>query len=127
MIGLLHSLVIDCPDPQGLASFYEAVLGLARTEDDPSWVTLEGYGQRLAFQASAEQRPATWGDSGVPQQMHLDVLVTDLDEAEQQVLALGALLLEGSDKPIGYRVYADPAGHPFCLVTPESLAALPAK
>ncbi len=46
-------------------------------------------------------------------------MVTDLDTAEAQVLALGATLLDGSDKPIGYRVYADPVGHPFCLITPE--------
>jgi len=126
VIGSLHTLVIDCPDPQGLASFYEALLGLNRVEDEPSWVTLEGRGQRLAFQESGEQRPATWGDGSVPQQMHLDVLVVDLDQAERAVISLGARLLEGSDKPIGYRVYADPAGHPFCLVTAESLVAAPA-
>jgi hypothetical protein len=33
----------------------------------------------------------------------------------------GARVLDGSDRPIGYRVYADPVGHPFCLVTPEAL------
>jgi hypothetical protein len=44
-------------------------------------------------------------------------MVDDLDVAQPQVLALGATLLEGSDKPIGWRVYADPAGHPFCLTT----------
>ena len=126
MIGSLHSLVIDCPDPRALASFYEALLGLERIEDEPSWVTIEGAGQRLAFQASTAQRAATWGDSSIPQQMHLDVLVADLDQAEREVVALGAFLLEGSDKPIGYRVYADPAGHPFCLVTPESLVEPPA-
>jgi catechol 2,3-dioxygenase-like lactoylglutathione lyase family enzyme len=121
VIGSLHSLVIDCPDPRGLAWFYEAVCGLVRVEDEPSWVTLEGPRQRLAFQASVAQRPATWGNGSVPQQMHLDLLVANLDDAEREVIALGARLLEGSDKPIGYRVYADPAGHPFCLVTPESL------
>jgi hypothetical protein len=47
--------------------------------------------------------------------------VANLDLEQARVLGLGATLLEGSDKPIGYRVYADPAGHPFCLVTPESL------
>ncbi|WP_435887960.1 VOC family protein [Streptomyces niveus] len=52
--------------------------------------------------------------------MHIDVKVPDLDVAEPQVLALGATLVDGSDKPVGYRVYADPAGHPFCLVTPPN-------
>jgi catechol 2,3-dioxygenase-like lactoylglutathione lyase family enzyme len=123
MIGSLHSLVIDCPDPRRLAPFYEALLGLSRVADENSWVTLAGRGHRLDLQASTEQRPATWGRDSIPQQMHLDVLVADLDQAERDVIALGAALLEGSDKPIGYRVYADPAGHPFCLVTPESVAA----
>ncbi len=54
--------------------------------------------------------------------MHADVLVDDLDVAEAEVLRLGATLLEGSDKRIGFRVYADPVGHPFCLVTPESVS-----
>ena len=31
--------------------------------------------------------------------------------------AHAVVLPEGSDKPIGWRVYADPAGHPFCLTT----------
>lgn len=53
--------------------------------------------------------------------MHVDVLVDDLDAAEAAVPAQGATPLEGSDKPIGYRVCADPAGHPFCLVTHESV------
>ncbi|WP_276207292.1 VOC family protein [Streptomyces antioxidans] len=53
--------------------------------------------------------------------MRVDVMVDDLDVAGAKVLTLGARLLEGSDKPIGYRVYADPVGHPFCLITRESL------
>ena len=44
--------------------------------------------------------------------MHLDVFVPDLDRAGQAVVALGARLLRGGDSS---RVYADPAGHPFCL------------
>ncbi|MBA2725949.1 MAG: VOC family protein, partial [Actinobacteria bacterium] len=79
-------------------------------------------GMRIAFQRVTDYRPPDWRDANPPQQMHLDVLVADLDEGEAEVLALGASLLDGSDKPIGFRVYADPVGHPFCLVTAESLA-----
>lgn len=50
--------------------------------------------------------------------------MSDLDTAEARVIKLGATLLEGSDKPIGFRVYADPEGHPFCLVTPEGHSLL---
>lgn len=123
MIGRLHSLVVDCPDPGELAAFYEQLLGLRRVEDTPEWVTLASdHGPAVAFQRVDAYVPPRWPDPGAPQQLHLDVLVDDLEEAEPLVLGLGATLLEGSDKPIGYRVYADPAGHPFCLVTPESIS-----
>ena len=50
----------------------------------------------------------------MPQQLHLDIRVEDVEEAEGKVLGLGAKPLpgEGGD----FRVYSDPAGHPFCLV-----------
>lgn len=123
MIGRLQCLVVDCPDPGALATFYEQLLGLPRVEDEPDWVTLgtPGDSPALAFQRVDDYVPPRWPDPEAPQQMHVDVLVDDLDEAEPRVLGLGATLLDGSDKPIGFRVYADPAGHPFCLVTPEGL------
>ncbi len=124
MIGTLNCLVVDCPEPRLLATFYEHLLGLSRVEDSEGWVTLGGVAQpsRIAFQQVDEFVPPDWITAAVPQQMHMDVLVQDLDEAQAAVLDLGATLLEGSDKPIGYRVYADPVGHPFCLVTPEGIA-----
>ncbi|MCU4749898.1 VOC family protein [Streptomyces sp. G-5] len=73
----------------------------------------------VALQRVDEYQAPQWTDPERPQQMHIDVMVTNLDTAEAQALALGATLLEGSDKPIGYRIYEDPVGHPFCLVTPE--------
>ena len=123
MIGSLSCLVIDCPEPRLLAPFYEELLGLARVEDTAEWVTLGDAEQppRVALQQVANFMRPDWVTSAVPQQMHVDVLVRDLDVAERQVLDLGATLLDGSDKPIGFRVYADPVGHPFCLVTPEGL------
>jgi hypothetical protein len=64
----------------------------------------------LAFQRAADQTPPTWPDPAVPQQMHLDVMVDDQEAASAAVLALGARRLPGD------HVYADPAGHPFCLI-----------
>ena len=121
MLGRFYCLVIDCPDPRHLAAFYEQLLGLDRVEDTDDWVTLEGE-VRIAFQRVDSFVPPRWPDPAAPQQMHVDVLVDDLDVAEPEVLGLGATLLNGSDKPIGFRVYADPDGHPFCLVTPESIS-----
>lgn len=119
-IGRFYCLVVDCPDPRALATFYERLLGLERVEDNSDWVTIGGSdgAVRLAFQRVDAFVPPRWPDPDAPQQMHVDVLVSDLDVAEAEVLALGATLLEGSDKPIGFRVYADPVGHPFCLITP---------
>ena len=124
MIGRLHSVVIDCKDPEQLGVFYQALLGLSRIEQTPEWVTLGGADgeAQIALQRVEEYLPPKWPNPEFPQQMHLDVLVGDLDEAEAQVLRLGATLLDGSDKPIGFRVYADPEGHPFCLVTPDGIA-----
>ncbi|WP_181874363.1 VOC family protein [Marinitenerispora sediminis] len=125
MIGRLFSLVIDCPDPSGLAAFYESLLSLTRAEESPEYVVLKSTtgSEIVMFQRVADFRPPRWPDPARPQHMHVDVLVDDLDVAEARVLALGATLLDGSDKPIGYRVYADPVGHPFCLVTPEAVAS----
>jgi hypothetical protein len=73
---------------------------------------------RVSFQRAPGHRPPTFPDPASSQQFHLDVTVHDVEAAEAKVLALGARRLaggndEGDDK---FRVYADPAGHPFCLV-----------
>nr|WP_309140042.1 VOC family protein [Micromonospora sp. 4G55] len=68
---------------------------------------------RLAFQKALNLRAPAWPDPERPQQFHLDVTVDDIDAAEKAVLALGARRLPGEGD--GWRVYADPSGHPFCL------------
>jgi catechol 2,3-dioxygenase-like lactoylglutathione lyase family enzyme len=116
VIGRLHHLVIDCPDPRGLAQFYARLLGQPVTfaEDDFVVVSRDNRTSGLAFQLAPDFVPPTWPDPAVPQQMHLDVMVDDLDRAEAAVLALGARVL--SEPGAGSRVFADPAGHPFCLI-----------
>ncbi|TPN06629.1 VOC family protein, partial [Mesorhizobium sp. B2-3-3] len=57
-----------------------------------------------------------WPDPAHPQQFHLDFAVPDLDRAHEQVVALGATVLDEGDGCRSWRVFADPAGHPFCLV-----------
>ncbi|MEJ7741624.1 MAG: VOC family protein [Nocardioidaceae bacterium] len=118
------ALSFDCPEPRALADFYEQLMGLDRVEDSEEWVTLgdAALPPRIALQRVAEFVAPDWQSPNAPQQMHVDVLVENLDVAQVAVLSLGARLLDGSDKPIGYRVYADPVGHPFCLVTSEGLA-----
>jgi catechol 2,3-dioxygenase-like lactoylglutathione lyase family enzyme len=115
MIGRLYSTVIDCPDPEALARFYEELLGLPRQSTDSDWVVIgDGAGTRIAFQKAPDLREPQWPDPERPQQFHLDVMVDDVEEAEPKALALGAKRLPGEGDD--FRVYADPAGHPFCLV-----------
>jgi catechol 2,3-dioxygenase-like lactoylglutathione lyase family enzyme len=118
MIGRLHHCVFDCPDPAALAAFYSELLGWPITYRSPDWVVvaLSETTSGLAFQLAPGHRPPTWPDPAVPQQLHFDVMVEDLAEAGASVLALGARRLPGDN------VYADPAGHPFCLVMRPSWA-----
>ncbi len=119
-VARLHVIALDCPDPEVLAAFYARVLGtgIERGDDDPDWVQLApGGGTPLAFQRVADHRPPQWPGAEHPQQMHLDLEVDDLDTGEAAVVALGARRHE-VQPGTAYRVFLDPAGHPFCLVLP---------
>jgi catechol 2,3-dioxygenase-like lactoylglutathione lyase family enzyme len=111
-IGRLHHVILDCPDPLALATFYSRLLGTPITYADDDFVVVSASDRAsgLAFQRSPDQRPATWPDPAVPQQIHLDVMVEDVPGSAAAVLALGATALAGDG------VFADPAGHPFCLI-----------
>lgn len=116
MVGQLRSVVLDCPDPGELASFYEKLLGAERLAGgDDTWVVIVASGTRIAFQRSGDYRPPVFPDPHGSQQFHLDVLVEDIEVAEKQALDLGARLLQ-KETDDSFRVYADPMGHPFCLV-----------
>jgi catechol 2,3-dioxygenase-like lactoylglutathione lyase family enzyme len=112
MIGRLHHVVLDCRDPAALAAFYAALLGqpVTYSSDDFVVVAANDTSSGLAFQLAPDHQPPTWPDPAVPQQLHLDVMVEDVAAAGPRVLALGAVKLDGEE------VYADPAGHPFCLI-----------
>lgn len=126
--------VLDCTDARALAEFYRALLGLAyRPGDEPpaggrdeqaaDWLVLCDDAGRsvLAFQPVAELPQVTWPEGPVPQQLHLDLSVPSaeaLDRSSERAVALGArLLLDRREDPVEpLRVYADPAGHPFCIL-----------
>jgi hypothetical protein len=111
----LGAVVLDCPDPRALAGFYADVLG-GTVEGEGEWVDLKlPDGRSLAFQAAPGFVPPRWPAADHSQQFHLDLTVEDLDAAETEVLALGAKPLDTEDHTRTFRVYADPAGHPFCL------------
>jgi catechol 2,3-dioxygenase-like lactoylglutathione lyase family enzyme len=112
MLARLHHVVIDCPDPAALAAFYSELLGLPVTyqSDDFVVVAASDRSSGLAFQLAPDHRAPTWPDPAVPQQIHFDVMVEDVVAAGSRAVTLGARKLDGEN------VYADPAGHPFCLI-----------
>jgi catechol 2,3-dioxygenase-like lactoylglutathione lyase family enzyme len=116
MIGRMHHVVIDCPDPSALAAFYSELIGLPVTYRSDDWVVIaeNDTTSGVAFQLAPNHQPPEWPNPDRPQQFHLDVMVDDVDAAEPQVLKLGARRLSG----VGTKshVFADPAGHPFCLI-----------
>jgi predicted enzyme related to lactoylglutathione lyase len=126
-VGWIREVVLDCADPWQLAAFWAAVVGGDPVQWYPGWVTLEPppNGQRLSFQGVSGFVAPTWPAPSVPTQMHVDILVPDLQDAHDRVVGLGARFLAEHISPrpapdgaeVAWRVYADPAGHPFCLVT----------
>ena len=109
------AFVIDCPDPRPLAEFYGAILGWGVSCED-GWADIrpEDASGCISFQRVEGFTPPRWPGQAVPQQVHLDVVVDDLDEAEAAVLRLGAVKHDHQPGET-FRVYLDPAGHPFCL------------
>ena len=121
MIGRLYEVVVDCPDPRSLAAFYRELTGLDELYADDDWVTLgRGTDVRIGFQRAEDYRPPRWPDPAFPQHMHLDIFVADLDAAEEKVRELGARSLGARGE--AFRVFADPAGHPFCLCLDDPAA-----
>jgi hypothetical protein len=113
-IARFPGIIIDCPDPTVLARFYGAMLDW-KVDLSTGWADIRAeYGQCISFQQVEEYTPPNWPAQDVPQQMHLDVIVDDLDTAEAAVLALGATKHEHQPST-SFRVLLDPAGHPFCL------------
>ena len=118
MIGSFESVILDCPNPKILAKFYVELIGGEIVVFDDGWAEVVPANQRplLAFQKVENYTPPQWPGQDVPQQLHLDVKVDSFESAEPQVLAIGATKA-GSDHAT-FRVYLDPAGHPFCLILP---------
>jgi hypothetical protein len=113
-IARFPSIVIDCPDPGELAAFYGAMLDW-KAEVSSGWAEIrDESGQCISFQQVEDYTPPKWPAQGVPQQMHFDVIVEDLAAAEAAVLSLGATKHE-YQPGTSFRVFLDPAGHPFCL------------
>lgn len=115
-IAELSVIALDCADPAELARFYSEITGwpVARPDYD-DWVELRSGGSvTIACQLAPGHRPPVWPSDEHSQQVHLDFAVPDLDEGERQVLAVGARKA-AEQREEHFRVFLDPAGHPFCL------------
>ena len=126
---LLDLVILDCPDALALATFYSDVLGWALEDGaDRDWANVVPPGgglspdnpdgrPTLAFQRIDDFVTPTWPGGAHPQQFHLDLWAGDIDAAEPAVLAAGARVHDHQPSENGgFRVYTDPAGHPFCLI-----------
>lgn len=114
-IARFPGIVIDCPDPEALATFYAALLGWTVKPDD-GWAEIrpDDGNDCISFQRVENYRAPEWPGQTVPQQMHLDLMVHDLDEGEAAAIELGAIKTD-VQPGTSFRVFLDPAGHPFCL------------
>ena len=113
----LQVVVFDAADLGAESSFWAGLLGgEVDAEDDWHMVLVDGRPQ-VGVQLAPDHVPPDWPD-GNPQQIHLDLWVDDIDAAHERAMALGAKLLKSAEEsatPDNFQVYADPAGHPFCL------------
>jgi len=116
----LTQLTWECADPRALAAFWRQVLDLPEATGDDDSMSL-GWAPvgRLTFHRVDGYAPPAWPGRGGEQQAHLDLLVDDLAGACARVESAGARALTDvrDPGPKAWRIYADPAGHPFCLVS----------
>ena len=111
-------VALDCPNPMQLAEFYISIVGGRVIEESATadWVRVRMPGSvDLGFQLDPNHVAPVWPD-GPAQQAHLDFDVDDLDRGEAAVIRLGAVKAGTQPSPDEWRVFLDPAGHPFCLI-----------
>ena len=114
-IARFGAVALDATDPAPVARFYQELLGMQIYYDSPDFIALAGGTTLLTFHRVDQLPPADWPDGPIPKQMHLDLSVEDLDQAEKAAIALGARKADNQPAPDRWRVLIDPAGHPFCL------------
>jgi catechol 2,3-dioxygenase-like lactoylglutathione lyase family enzyme len=120
----MGGISLDCAEPRALAAFYHELTGWPVGYDSDDYVFLDtgvgpghgGHNLGVGFQRVAGHQPPTWPDGPVPAQAHLEFYVDDLAQAGPRLESLGAA--EADVQPGGdrWRVYLDPAGHPFCII-----------
>lgn len=111
-------IVFDAADLDAESAFWAGILDGHVFKDDDWHSVVDAAGEwRIGVQLAPDHVPPSWPSGSPPQQVHLDLHVTDIRAAHEQALSLGARVLQEGDfaSTEGHQVYADPAGHPFCL------------
>nr|WP_296769530.1 VOC family protein [Rhodococcus sp. (in: high G+C Gram-positive bacteria)] len=107
--GRVFAVTIDCAEPRTLGDLRQGNLDFVVLASD--------VGVRLDFQRVENPQPMPWPSADATRRLHLDVRVDDLDDAEAQLLELGAERADYQPGADRFRVFVDPEGHPFCIVT----------
>ena len=111
-------VVFDAADLAAESAFWAGMLGGRVFTDDTFHSVFDADGRWvIGVQFAPDHVPPEWPD-GNPQQVHLDLHIDDPAGAHAEAIELGARLLQAADDLTaaeGHQVYADPAGHPFCL------------
>ena len=118
----LLNVVLECPDPAALAEFYSQLMGWPILGGAAQWFSIGPDKEArplLAFQLAPGYKPPVWPDPGSSMQIHLDLKVDNLAEAERTALQLGAKKFQEQPSPDDFIVMADPVGHVFCLCISE--------
>jgi predicted enzyme related to lactoylglutathione lyase len=112
-------VVFDAADMAAESGFWARLLGGTVSQDEEDWHSVRVDGQwRIGVQLAPNHVAPDWPDGSPEQQIHLDLHVEDIRTAHTEAIAAGARMLRPADDleaAEGYQVYADPAGHPFCL------------
>jgi hypothetical protein len=114
-VARMAMVSLDCAEPVALAEFWAELLdGTVLVRDDAVSAVQAGT-MMIATIRVPDYRPPTWPGGDTPKHIHLDLAVRGLDEAESEALRLGATKADHQPQPDQWRVFLDPAGHPFCL------------
>ncbi|GAA4699338.1 hypothetical protein Prum_088850 [Phytohabitans rumicis] len=113
----MAAVTLDCDDPPALARFWAELVGGEIALAGEAFVAVKTERGWLAAVRVPHYQPPTWPGAAMPKQIHLDVAVSDLDQAEAAAIRLGARRAATQPAPHRWRVMLDPAGHPFCLST----------
>lgn len=114
-VARLALTALDCADPAPLADFWAALLDGKVIIQNEGLAVVKTDTVLIGAVRVPDYRPPTWPGGDTPKHVHLDLAVKDLDEAEAEALRLGARKAETQPAPDRWRVFLDPAGHPFCL------------